>query len=214
MGRPVEVSDADVIAAGERLIADDKTVTKTALWEACGQRGRPDRLFGVWRTHVEAVQKTDNLNTLPDALPDHVRLLLAQSGAAISRGLERSRRAFTTNWRRLSRRATSKNGRLWPQHGPCATQARRRPTAHWPGLETNSGSAVRALPNLRHDTTTRSVVWLLPRRAEAWRPNNTRVPTTSWAWQDGIWTASAKLLVRPRAAYRSRRSAPPFSRGK
>jgi hypothetical protein len=46
MGRPSEVSDEDIIAAGREL-AQRSAVTATGLWLSCGKRGRPARLLGV-----------------------------------------------------------------------------------------------------------------------------------------------------------------------
>ena len=50
MGRPVLVSDAEIIAAGERL-ASAGPVNGTQLWRACGKHGRPERLLAVWNQH-------------------------------------------------------------------------------------------------------------------------------------------------------------------
>ena len=53
MGRPVLVTDAEIIEAGER-ITSAKPVNETQLWRACGQCGKPDRLLAVWTQHEAA----------------------------------------------------------------------------------------------------------------------------------------------------------------
>ena len=53
MGRPPEVSDDEIIAAGLRLQAD-VPVNATRIWAACGRHGKPVRLFEVWNTWLLA----------------------------------------------------------------------------------------------------------------------------------------------------------------
>lgn len=47
MGRPPEVTDEEIIAAGRKLDAVGG-VNATRLWKACGEHGKPARLLEVW----------------------------------------------------------------------------------------------------------------------------------------------------------------------
>ncbi len=55
MARPAEVSDADIIAAGERILASSPKarVTGYSLRKML-ESGDPVRLEGVWKAHVQA----------------------------------------------------------------------------------------------------------------------------------------------------------------
>ena len=48
MGRPVEVHDEEIIAAGLRLESRGIEVKATRLWTELGERGLPRRMFVVW----------------------------------------------------------------------------------------------------------------------------------------------------------------------
>ena len=52
MGRPVEVCDEDVIAAGVRLENRGVKVKSSRLRTELGERGRPKRMIAVWAEHV------------------------------------------------------------------------------------------------------------------------------------------------------------------
>lgn len=70
-GRPPEVTEEQVIAAGEALVAAGQTPTATALRRQIGS-GRPDRLKSVWEQHVEAeAQRKARSNELPEPLKEH-----------------------------------------------------------------------------------------------------------------------------------------------
>lgn len=53
MARPAEVLDAEVITAGESLLAQSKRVNGWALRETTG-RGRPDRLMSIWTQYLQS----------------------------------------------------------------------------------------------------------------------------------------------------------------
>ena len=52
MGRPVEVCDEDVIAAGVRLESRGVEVKSSRLRTELGERGRPKRMIAIWAEHV------------------------------------------------------------------------------------------------------------------------------------------------------------------
>lgn len=75
MARPAEISDADIIAAGNRMRAclkPGEDVTASAIWRELGRRGRPERLLAVWRGHVEARAESVPASPL-DGLPNDLR---------------------------------------------------------------------------------------------------------------------------------------------
>lgn len=46
MGRPIKITDEEVIRAGNALLAENRAVNGTRLWREVGEHGRPERLLG------------------------------------------------------------------------------------------------------------------------------------------------------------------------
>jgi len=59
MGRPVEVEDNVVIAAGLRLERRGVDVKATRIWKELGEHGRPERMFDVWNQFTSGRAATD-----------------------------------------------------------------------------------------------------------------------------------------------------------
>ncbi|MFT5717182.1 MAG: colicin import membrane protein [Oleiphilaceae bacterium] len=74
VGRSPEVSDSEIIKAGETLLEDGRRVTGFALRKGVGGRGDPKRLFKVWNAHLslnhESHDATDR--ALPFVLNEHL----------------------------------------------------------------------------------------------------------------------------------------------
>ncbi len=51
IGRAPEVSDIDIITAGQTLVKEKKNVTGFALRKAVGDKGTPKRLYAVWQEY-------------------------------------------------------------------------------------------------------------------------------------------------------------------
>jgi hypothetical protein len=90
MAMPPEVSDEEIIQAGEKLKARG-AVNATRLWEACGQRGKPVRLLSVWGQHEalaekEAAASSMELPLLPAAARHQADALKQE----LSQGIDRS----------------------------------------------------------------------------------------------------------------------------
>lgn len=94
MGRPAEVSDDEVIAAGlkvQQTLPSGGRVTATALWSACGRRGRPDRLLAVWRNHESGCPTAiPAASALPLTLPEPAREKLAGCIVTLTHSLEQT----------------------------------------------------------------------------------------------------------------------------
>ena len=91
MGRPVLVTDAEIIAAGER-IKSAGPVNGTQLWMACGKRGRGDRLLAVWTQHeakLRAEAGDDQQVGEGVALPEKAQQLAARLKGDLSSGIDR-----------------------------------------------------------------------------------------------------------------------------
>ena len=76
MGRPVEVTDEDVIAAGLRLESRGIEVKTTRLWTELGERGLPRRMFAVWtKFAAERAATSDQPAGARPLLPERARRL-------------------------------------------------------------------------------------------------------------------------------------------
>ena len=90
MGRPSEVSDEDIIAAGREL-AQRSAVTATGLWLSCGKRGRPARLLAVWNAF--AAQAAADGSQVPSSampIPDEVRSEGTKLKSALTQGIDQA----------------------------------------------------------------------------------------------------------------------------
>ena len=91
MGRPALVSDAEIIAAGERL-ASAGPVLGTQLWRACGKHGRADRLLAVWskyEANLRAEAGPDQEVGLGLPIPEKAQQLAASLKADVASGIDR-----------------------------------------------------------------------------------------------------------------------------
>ena len=50
--RPPEVSVDEIMAAGQRLIAEGKPINGSRLRRAVGERGKPERQLAVWKAEL------------------------------------------------------------------------------------------------------------------------------------------------------------------
>ena len=91
MGRPALVSDAEIIAAGERLVSAGP-VLGTQLWRACGKHGRAERLLGIWNQHeakLRAEAGADQQVGLGLPIPEKAQQLAANLKADVASGIDR-----------------------------------------------------------------------------------------------------------------------------
>lgn len=84
MARPAEVLDADVIAAGESLLAQGKRVNGWALRETIG-RGKPDRLMSIWIEHLNSHAAASAPDQAPaSSLPAQVEAVASEMQARLA----------------------------------------------------------------------------------------------------------------------------------
>ena len=91
MGRPVLVTDAEIIAAGERLKSAGP-VNGTQLWRACGKHGRAERLLAVWNQHeasLHAEAGADQQVGVGLPIPEKAQQLAASLKADLASGIDR-----------------------------------------------------------------------------------------------------------------------------
>ena len=91
MGRPVLVTDAEIIAAGER-IKSAGPVNGTQLWTACGKHGRAERLLAVWNQHeakLRAETGDEQQVGVGLAIPEKAQRLAASLKSDLSSGIDR-----------------------------------------------------------------------------------------------------------------------------
>lgn len=88
MARPPEITDDDIIMAGQALEAAGRPVIASKLYAAVGSRGRPDRLLAVWKTYVATRSSAQAIE--PPALPPAVRDSLAQALQSMGESIERA----------------------------------------------------------------------------------------------------------------------------
>ena len=78
MGRPAEVTDEEIIRAGNALVADNRAVNGTRLLKGVGGRGRTARMMDVWTKHVDASTAVPQEPSSPvAALPEAAARLLS-----------------------------------------------------------------------------------------------------------------------------------------
>ena len=78
MGRPAEVTDEEIIRAGNALVADNRAVNGTRLLKGVGGRGRAKRMLEVWTKHVETSTAVPQEPSSPvAALPEAASRLLS-----------------------------------------------------------------------------------------------------------------------------------------
>lgn len=89
MGRPSEVTDEEIIRAGNALVADNRAVNGTRLLKGVGGRGRAARMMEVWTKHVEASTTVSQEPSSPlDALPEAAARLLSDCKGQLGTGLD------------------------------------------------------------------------------------------------------------------------------
>ena len=91
MGRPVLVTDAEIIAAGERLKSAGP-VNGTQLWRACGKHGRAERLLAVWNQHEASLRADggdDQQVGVGLAIPEKAQQMAANLKGELSSGIDR-----------------------------------------------------------------------------------------------------------------------------
>lgn len=90
--RQPEVSDDEIIAAGERLQGQGKRLTGWALRTALGGRGNPKRLFDVWQCQIakdkpegqaEVIALPPSVQEMADAALAQISIALGKSWLAI-----------------------------------------------------------------------------------------------------------------------------------
>ena len=94
MGRPVEVLDEQIVLAGEAILAEGRAVNPTRLWIQLGRRGRPDRMFAIWLSHVATGPARPVSAAGPALLPEAAARLAAELKSQLSAGVDRSVAAF------------------------------------------------------------------------------------------------------------------------
>ena len=89
VGRPPLVSDAEIIAVGER-IKSAGPVKGTQLWRACGGRGRAERLLAVWDLHEAKLRAEagddQHVGRAGLAIPEKAQQLAASLKSDLSSG--------------------------------------------------------------------------------------------------------------------------------
>lgn len=88
MARPPEITDEDIVAAGQQLERAGERIGAYRLYRAVGGRGRPDRLLAVWTAHVAGRGSAEVQE--PPALPPAIRDGLAAAMRMIGEQLERT----------------------------------------------------------------------------------------------------------------------------
>jgi hypothetical protein len=92
IGRPPLVSDAEIIAAGER-IKSAGPVNGTQLWRACGGRGRAERLLAVWDQHEAKLRAEagddQQIGGAGLAIPEKAQQMAAILKGDLSSGIDR-----------------------------------------------------------------------------------------------------------------------------
>ena len=89
MGRPAEVTDEEIIRAGNALLADNRDVNGTRLYKGVGRRGNTARMLEVWTKHVEAPTAVPQEPPNPvAALPEAVSRLLSDCKRQLGNGLD------------------------------------------------------------------------------------------------------------------------------
>ena len=89
MGRPAEVTDQEIIKAGNALIADNRAVNGTRLLKGVGGRGRAKRMLEVWTKHVETSTTVSQEPSSPlAALPEAASRLLFDCKRQLDTGLD------------------------------------------------------------------------------------------------------------------------------
>ncbi|ORT50219.1 hypothetical protein ST37_09985 [Vibrio sp. qd031] len=86
IGRTPEISDEEIILAGERLIERQRKVSGFALRKEVGNKGFPKRLFEVWSAHMESFKEPQN--TTGEPLPTVLANLLDDATSAIAKQLQ------------------------------------------------------------------------------------------------------------------------------
>ena len=87
--RPVEVSTADVLDAGRRLLDEGKKVNGWALRRAVGDRGKPERLAEVWQKAAEAgAEPAPSVEAVPTVLPPGIAEMADQARMALAAQFE------------------------------------------------------------------------------------------------------------------------------
>jgi hypothetical protein len=106
MGRPIEVTNEEIIRAGNALVADNRAVNETRLFRGVGKRGRPARLMAVWTQHVEASTTVLQERSSPVAvLPETASRLLSDCKGNLAAGLDECvREIYATVERTLANR--------------------------------------------------------------------------------------------------------------
>ncbi len=91
MGRPPEVTDAEIIAAGIKL-EETGEVNATRLWRQCREHGRPERLLEVWSKHKvrQSGEPLANVGAPPLAIPEMAQRLAAELKGALSTSIDRA----------------------------------------------------------------------------------------------------------------------------
>lgn len=91
MGRPREVTDEEIIAAGRRLDAAGG-VNATRLWKACNEHGRPARLLEVWNGYKQGQSGEPLAYAGAPALPipETAQRLAAELKGELSTGIDRA----------------------------------------------------------------------------------------------------------------------------
>ena len=89
MGRPAEVTDEEIIRAGNALVADNRAVNGTRLLKGVGGRGRTSRMMEVWTRHVEAsTTVSQEPSSAVAALPEAASRLLSDCKGRLNSGLD------------------------------------------------------------------------------------------------------------------------------
>ena len=89
MGRPAEVTDEEIIRAGNALVADNRDVNGTRLLKGVGGRGRAKRMLEVWTKHVETSTAVPQEPSSPvAALPEAASRLLSDCKGQLGTGLD------------------------------------------------------------------------------------------------------------------------------
>ena len=89
MGRPAEVTDEEIIKAGNALVVDNRAVNGTRLLKGVGGRGRATRMLEVWTKHVETSTTVLQEPASPQAaLPEAASRLLSDCKGQLGNGLD------------------------------------------------------------------------------------------------------------------------------
>ena len=96
MGRPITVTDDEIIEAGKRLSMSSPNrigITGHRLWTECGLRGRPRRLLQVWEQHLatagaDGERFAVQLLPLPTEWRRHLDKLLTSLSAGLDQAVQ------------------------------------------------------------------------------------------------------------------------------